>query len=434
MSAIDKNKAEETDRRAAGKSAYWMLGVVSFVAFVDWCDRALLSIIMEPLRHEFGFSDTQLGLLAGFAFTLLYLIAAVIIGRLADRWNRRNIIAVALATWSAMTIAFGFGKNYAHLFIARLGIGAGSAGGATPAMSMISDAFPARKRGMAMSIFQSGAIFGFSAGAFIGGLLTDNYGWRFALIAFGLFGLALSVLVRLAIDEPKRQITQDGSELSGSKVPLRVVLEFFARQKSLLHFTAATVIMFFVEYILNSWLFSFYVRSHGMSVGEAATTISVLLLVCGVPGAIFGGFVADRLSAVDERGPIWLCIGIFTSVMLLSVPVYLFENAIASMAALFAYNFIYNMYYGPMYSIPARLLRSRIRATGFALMTFVRNLVAASGPLYVGFVSDSLNPLFGEDALRYAMVSSNVLLVWGVLHLYLASKTLREDHARNPDD
>lgn len=226
---------------------------------------------------------------------MLYVVAGIFFGRIADRWNRRNLLVIVLTFWSSMMLLFGFAKNFAHLFLARVGIGAGTGGTNPTAISMASDIFPASSRGLAMGIYQVGGVVGFSAGICIGGAITQQYGWRPTMISFGLFGLVVAILILALIDEPVRRLRKSESATSESSPPLRSVFGFMWSQKSLVHFAMGSGLLLFTENVGNVWTITYFIRSFDMELTRASSIISVIWLIAGLIGALIGGVLMDRL-------------------------------------------------------------------------------------------------------------------------------------------
>ena len=183
---------------------YYVLAVLTVVYVFNFVDRQLLVILQEPIKAELNLSDTQLGLLTGFAFALFYVICGIPIARWADKGNRRTIIALALTIWSVMTAMCGLAANYTHLLLARVGVGVGEAGGSPPAHSMISDIFKPKNRALALSVYSIGIYIGILIGFAAGGFLADAFSWRLAFFVVGIPGVALALLVLLTVREPIR--------------------------------------------------------------------------------------------------------------------------------------------------------------------------------------------------------------------------------------
>nr|WP_254447819.1 MFS transporter [Sphingomonas sp. ID1715] len=180
------------------------LFLLTLTYFFSYMDRQILSILLEPIRADLKLSDTQLGLLTGLAFAVFYATLGIPVARLADRGNRRNIVAISLAVWSLFTALCGLAQNYVQLLLARIGVGVGEAGSSPPSHSMIADLYPPDRRAGAMAVYTSGVVLGGGFGTMIGGYLAHEYGWRLAIMAVGLPGLALAIIVRLFVVEPPR--------------------------------------------------------------------------------------------------------------------------------------------------------------------------------------------------------------------------------------
>ena len=189
---------------SSSKSAYYALGLLTVVYSFNFIDRQLLAILQEAIKEELSLSDSQLGLLTGFAFAAFYVIAGIPIARWADRSNRRNIVALSLFIWSFMTALSGMVNNYIQLLLARIGVGIGEAGGSPPSHSIISDIFPPHRRATAIGFYSMGVNIGILFGFLAGGWLNEFFGWRVAFLVVGAPGILLAILVRFTLAEPIR--------------------------------------------------------------------------------------------------------------------------------------------------------------------------------------------------------------------------------------
>jgi len=183
---------------------YYVLAVLTLVYTFNFIDRQLLVILQEPIKADLGLSDTQLGLLTGFAFAVFYVVCGIPIARWADKSVRRSIIALSLAVWSFMTAVSGFTQNFFQLLLARMGVGVGEAGGSPPAHSMISDIFKPKFRATALSVYSVGIYIGILFGFMLGGWIAEFFGWRRAFLVVGLPGILLALVVRFSVQEPIR--------------------------------------------------------------------------------------------------------------------------------------------------------------------------------------------------------------------------------------
>lgn len=186
----------------ARKLTLFLLTVTYFFSYMD---RQILAILLEDIKADLVLSDTQLGLLSGFAFAIFYATLGIPVAAMADRMNRINLISIALALWSAMTAACGLAQNFVQLLAARIGVGIGEAGSSPPSHSIIADLYPADKRALALSIYALGVTLGAAAGQMFGGNLTYFFDWRIAFIVIGLPGVILAIVVKLFATEPPRR-------------------------------------------------------------------------------------------------------------------------------------------------------------------------------------------------------------------------------------
>nr|WP_229199246.1 MFS transporter [Bradyrhizobium acaciae] len=191
---------------AAAPSArrYYVLALLTIIYALNFLDRTIFNVLIEPIKKEFALSDTTMGLLAGFGFVLFYSLLGIPIARMADRLNRRNIVALAFAFWSAMTYLCGLVSSVTTLALARVGVGIGESAGTPASQSMIADLFDKNERPRALGIYAIGTYLGVFLGYFIGGYVNQHYGWRMAFFTAGLPGIALAAVLWLTISEPKR--------------------------------------------------------------------------------------------------------------------------------------------------------------------------------------------------------------------------------------
>ncbi|MCP4823415.1 MAG: MFS transporter, partial [Shimia sp.] len=374
--------------------------------------------------------DTELGFSGARSFKLVRTIVESPIGRLADTQTRRDLRASALALWSVMTIAFGMARNYTQLFWARVVIGAGTTGAYPPTVSMISDLFPLRKRGFAMGIFNTGSVIGFSLGMAVGAMIVELYSWRAAMIAFGLFGVVLAVLLFLILKEPLRRDSKGEEITTVEPPPLRKVLRFMLGQRSLFHLIVAFSLVNIMDAVSGFWTISFYVRSHGMSIGEAGTALGAVWLVAGLAGVLLGGYLLDYLGRRDIRWHSWMLCG----VALLSIPPWLLAflgpSVTLALTGSFVSALVFSMWYAPLQTLLTGLVGSQMRAVAYAMLSTFLYLAYSLGPIITGFVSEQLEPTACDESLRYALVASLSLQVWAAWHFYRAAATLKEDYAR----
>src|SRR6185503_11542750 len=290
--------------------ANYVLGALTLCYVLNTMDRSqILAASLQAIKKEFAASDFQMGVLTGIPFALFYAFMGIPIAALADRSSRRNVLAVAVATWSAMTAVFGLSVNYVMLFAARVGTAIGEAGGSPPSHSLISDYFPKSRRGTAFSVYALAVPIGTSLGALMGGWGNQHLGWRTTFIVVGLPGILLALLVRLTVKEPPRGMA-DGIARLAPAVPVPGLLEtlsFLWTRRSFRHLSLAAALHSVVWYSSGALNNAFLQRSHAMSVSEAGYWISMLSAIAGF-GTFLGGFASDRLSVrfKDRRWYMWV--------------------------------------------------------------------------------------------------------------------------------
>ena len=419
------------DKPISRRTAWWTVGVLSFVAVLDWADRALISAIAEPVKQEFDLSDAQLGFAMGFAMVIMRVVIGVPIGRLSDSWNRRNVLALSLGFWSLMTAASGVARNFTQFIAARLCVGAGTAGSYPPTLSMLGDLFPLRSRGMALGIWNIGTTLGFSVGLAGGALIAEHYGWRTAALSFGIAGLVVAMFLFVIVKEPVRRDAV-GAKLAEEKAPSAwKVIVFISGQRSLLHTIWGFILLNFIEGAQNYWTQSFYVRTHAMSIGEAGSALAGVWLVSGIIGSFFGGYLMDHLGHRDLRWHAWIP-GLAGLVCLIpSCVVYLGASPAISLTGTFVNTMVWSTWYAAQMLLMTGLVGSRMRATAWALIMAITLMLGnALGPQVIGLISDWIEPSVGRLSLRYAMLSILILNFWAALHFFLAGRTIAADYER----
>jgi MFS family permease len=399
---------------------------------VNVIDRSqVLAASVQAIKAEFGASDFQMGMLSGLPFALFYSLMGIPIAAWADRSNRRNVLVVAVATWSAMTALFGTAVNFTMLFLTRIGTAIGEAGGSPPSHSLISDYFPKARRGTAFAIYALAVPVGTSIGAFVGGWGNQNLGWRNTFIAIGLPGILLALIVFLTVKEPPRGMS-DGAAGRGStqKIPgMMEVLKFLWLRPSFRHLSLACALYSVVWYASGAFNNAFLQRSHGMNVAEAGYWISVLAAIAGL-GTFLGGYLSDRLSSRtnDRRWYMWVP-GVAT---LICVPfqflAYLSPNLAVTLPSFVGLMLMAAVFFGPSFAMTQALATLRMRSVATSLLLFIQTLIGNGlGPSVTGLISDWLAPSFQVDSLRYALVIIGVVNFWAAIHYMVGARSLRSD-------
>lgn len=415
----------------SGKTATFALVMLTIVYAFNFIDRQILVILQEPIKNDMGLSDTQLGLLSGFSFALVYITAGIPIAYWADRTNRRNIIAAALALWSGMTALSGLAQNFSQLLLARIGVGIGEAGGSPPAHSMISDYYPPEKRGTALAIYSTGVHLGILLGFLLGGFVAEAFGWRVAFMMVGIPGVLFAVLFLFTVKEPRRG-RWESAEVAAYKPSLGETVNTLKSYRSFWYICAGTGLTAFAGYGSGNFAPSFLVRSHGLSMAEVGIVLAAFGGGGGLIGTFLGGYMADRLGVKDKRWYVWVpLIGGLLSVPL-GFPYLLLESTTLAIAFMFMVSVSVNTYLGPSLAICHSLVPPAMRALTSAILFFILNMIGLGmGPLTAGLLSDYFTGIYGADGLRYAMLVVGLLSSPAILMFYLASKHLPADLARN---
>jgi predicted MFS family arabinose efflux permease len=388
------------------------LAVLFGVSTVNFMDRQILAILLEPIKHDLGASDTEMGLLTGSAFALFFALASVPIARAADRYSRRNIIAVALTFWSIMTMVSAYVGSFLQLAAARVGLGIGEAAAAPATHSMISDLFPRDRRTASLALLAVAAPVGTMIAFTIGGMLNAAIGWRMTFVALGAPGLILTVLMLLTIREPRRGAAET-QPVAATVYGLHHTIGYLWSLRSLRWLAAGASLNFFAGSALMAWSAPFLIRVHSMNTDEAGAWLGMTTGVGGVAGTVLGGLAAQRLARTD---PAWLLRVPAVASALAAPFVLLFLTLPSSRAPLMALGatFFASCLLGPVMAVTQALAKVRMRALASALVTLVVNLIGAGlGPLTVGVSSDLLAPSFGPGSIRYALLVPAVMALLG---------------------
>ncbi len=418
------------DKRSLFQRHYALI-VLTLAYTSSHVDRGIVNIVLQPIKAEFQVSDTLLGLLSGLAFALFYATLGVPIAMWADRGNRRNIIALAVTVWSAMTAACGLAGNFGQLLAARIGVGIGEAGSSPPSHSMIADLYAKESRSTAMAIYSIGVYAGAMLGLVVGGYVVQHYGWRTTFYVVGLPGLVIAFLVRFTIGEPRRGHADGLAHDAALRSNLLQVVRHLWRTKSARHITIGLTLVSFVGY--GGLIFgpSFFMRSLGMKPQEVGLIFGIIAGFVGGFGALLGGYLADRLSRRDMRWNAW----VIAVAKLLGMPLFIvfyMSSDLWLMIPVYVVSSILGAFYlGPSFAMIQSLTPLHMRALTSAVMLFVLNFIALGfGPLAVGFISDLLEPIFGVESLRWALFGTAFIGVWAAVHYYWAGKTYPDDLAR----
>ena len=428
MATLSPEAHVSADARAL-RLRSWTLALLTLVYFFSFMDRYILSILLEAIKADLKLNDTQLGLLSGFAFAIFYATLGIPVAWLADRTSRRDIIAVALTLWSVMTALCGTAANFTQLLIYRIGVGVGEAGSSPPSHSIIADLYPPEKRAGAMGIYSTAVVLGGGFGAIIGGVIASAYGWRWAMAAVGLPGVLLAVIVRLVMVEPRRGLSDPGGvpHQAAATPSLLAGISSLARCGPAVHLILAVTITSLVGYATANFGPSYLQRSFGMSMLQVSLIYAPAVALTGAVGGVVGGRIADRLGGRHGiHAQAWFVAALKLAALPFTVAFYLVYDLPTAFVAILISFLLASSYLGPSFALIQSLAPTRMRAVWAAITLLVINLIGLGlGPSITGILSDLFRPTFGEESLRYALVSASLLTPWAIFHYWRAGVLLK---------
>lgn len=400
-----------------------VLALLLLAYIFNFLDRQILGILAGPIITELKLTDAEFGAIGGIAFALLYSVLGVPLAMLADRTSRSRVIAGAVAVWSAFTALCGTAASFGQLFLFRLGVGVGEAGGVAPAYALIADYFPPHRRARAMAIFSLGIPLGLAGGTLIGAYLASWVSWRAAFIVMGIAGLILApVMLVFVRDLPRPKLT------AAEQVPLSRAFPIIASKPTFWLMAAAASCSSLAGYGLALWVPSILERSFGFGLLERGHFLASIFFIGGTAGVFMGGWLADRLGQSDRRwygrlpAIAWLitaptfAIGLMSPDPWLAWPLLLIPNALNI------------LWLGPVTTAVQHLVPQPMRSTASASFLLINNLIGLGvGPTLIGALSELFKERFGTEALRYAAVSVVGFYLVAAVLMLLAIRRLRED-------
>lgn len=415
------------DADAPAGRAWTALIVLGAVYMINFMDRQLFAVLQEDIRADLGLNDTQLALLGGTMFAVFYATLGLPLAWLADRTNRVRLIAACCVIWSAFTALSGMAAGFWQMALARIGVASGEAGGVAPSYAVISDYFPAGRRGLAIGLFSIGAPLGIAAGSALGALIAAALDWRWAFIILAAPGLIAALALVLLVREPRRGRLDPAVEAVSVPRPLDAARAILA-SPTLVLLTAGAAATSFAGYGMYQFLPSFLMRSQGLVMAEIGQFLAPLFLL-GVLGAIGGGWLADRFGRTHP--PAYALIPALS--VLIMAPFFLgalmVDSGYASLAFLMAPISLAYAWLGPGLAAVQTLSRPEHRATTAAVIAFFNNLIGIGlGPLAVGAGSDWLSNHMSEgEALRYALMAGCAMFVIAAGLFFAAAVTMRRE-------
>jgi MFS family permease len=407
--------------------------MLTLVYTLNFIDRNLIVLLLEPIKQDLQLSDTQLGFLTGIAFGIFYAILGLPIARLADRGDRATITSIAIGLWGITVMACVAVTNFSQMVLARMAAAVGEAGCMPPTYSLLGDYYsvPA-ERIRAMSVYWLGAPLSALISFILGGWLNERYGWRVTFFVMGLPALLVAVLIKLTIVEPRQPGGRAGIN---QPKPLRmaVVLTTLWQQPSSRHLSIAIILLFAMSAGLAPWYAAFMIRSHGMGTAELGVWLGLIFGISGIAGMLLGGYVAARWYADDERGQMRLSAVSVASLVPWFFLFLLLPHKYQSLIALMPLGLVFVLCFGPAFALMQRLVVEQMRATTMAIVMMLANLIGMGvGPQIVGIMSDLLRPTLGSDSLRYAMLGLSLVALWSAYHFWQTGQMVSKDLATVP--
>ncbi len=400
-----------------------VLGFLLLAYIFNFLDRTILNILAGSIIADLALTDAEFGAITGLAFAILYSVLGVPLALLADRTRRSWVVAGSLAVWSGFTALCGLAANFLQLFLFRLGVGVGEAGGVAPSYALIADYFEPAKRARALAVFSLGIPLGLAGGTLIGAYLAAWINWRAAFLAMGVAGVLLAPVMLLVVRDVPRP-----ASAPAAKQPLLRAFPIVAKKPTFWLMAAAASCSSLAGYGLAAWTPSVLERSFGLGLIERGQFLASIFLIGGTAGVFAGGWLADRLGQRDRRwfarlpAMAWLitaptfAIGLMTDDPWVAWPLLLIPNALNI------------LWLGPVTTAVQHLVPQPMRSTASASFLLINNLVGLGvGPMLIGIISDTFKEQYGSEALRYAAVSVVGFYVVASLLMFVALRRIRED-------
>jgi predicted MFS family arabinose efflux permease len=389
------------DRSPSFIARHGLLILLTLTYAISYMDRQILPVLQDPIKKELNLSDAQLGLLTGFSFALFYSLFGIPIGRLADRWIRRNVVVISMFGWSVLTAASGAATSFSHLLLARIGVAIGEAGAVPAGASLIADRYPDDRRATALAVFTGiGGPLGVLLGFMCGGLLGPAFGWRLAFVLASIPGIALALILMLAVKEEPRPTT------THAMVSFREGLGVLAGYRTLRRMALALILAMIASHAAMNWMASYMIRQHQMPIAETGVRLGLLFGAGAAIGNFTIGFLADRIAKQSIRWYLWLP-AIISAVSVPFLCMALMADTGSHAISWLIFPAMFGVAYGGVtMSILHRLSPARFRGTATSLYICLISLFGIGfGTWLIGIVSDLYAPYVGKASIAYSLFS-----------------------------
>jgi MFS family permease len=406
------------------------LAILTTVYALNWIDRCLINLLLQPIKMDLDLTDTQLGALTGVAFGVFYALLGLPIARWADRGDRTTITAIAIGLWGGTVMLCVFVTNFVQLLLARVAAAIGESGCMPPTYSLIGDYFPKpAERTRAMSVYWLASplatLFSFA----LGGQLNERYGWRWTFFIMGIPALLMVPLVKATLVEPRIQTERQRSRSLPSGGLFAVARTLWG-QRSTRHLGIAVVLFFTLGQGLAPWYAAFMIRSHGIQTATLGIWLGLIFGFGGIVGVLLGGHVIGRWFSDDMRGQLRLSAVIVAVLFPFYLLFLLLPGTYTALLALVPLCVVFNFLLGPTFSLLQLLVPAGSRATALAVVMLFANLIGMGvGPQVVGALSDLLARTYGTNSLRYSMLAMSSIALWAGYHFWCSGRTVHDDTA-----
>jgi len=431
---IEKNGARKNplaQGSASRAAAVYALVMLTVIYSLNFLDRTVITILIDPIKHDYHLSDKVMGFISGFGFVIMYSILAAPVARWADRGNRRSIITWGLVIWSGMTALAGVARNAVQLTLSRFGVGIGEAAGTAPSASMISDLFRGEQRATAMSVYQLGPVIGGFLGAFIGGWVNQHYGWHHAFLVAGIPGLIVAVIFQFTVKEPLRGISEE-KQVSTSQQKLFETFEFMWRQRCYMLLLIGFCFTTFTQFGFGTWTAPFLGRIHHLNTEQIGFAIGTIRAIAGLVGTLGGGYLSDWAATHwDIRWKIYVS-GFCSILAFPGVLLFAFSQSLFwCYAGLAIVSLMSPVHVGPIVAATHSTVKVGMRAFSTSIIYLISELIGLGlGPLLIGVFNDHYRPRLGIAVNRYSMSTAAITTFIGGSIFLIAAQFFRRDITR----
>ena len=414
----------------------FVLVLLTLVYGFNFIDRQIVGILAPFIQKDLGLTNTEMGLLTGLLFAALYTVVAIPIAWLADRYNRVNILTIALATWSGFTALFGLAGNFFQIGLARMGVGIGEAGGSPASHSIISDLYAKEERAGALGIYSMGIPLGIMAAYFVTASLVgpsgEDVNWRRIFVILGLTGIALAVIVRLVLREPVRGAMEFGNNVDVAQPPFLESLISLLKIPSWWWMCFGIALGSFVSYSFSAW------QTKYLLLLDPGFNFQNLLLILGVingttyaGGTFLGARLADSWGAKNIRAYGWLPAIAISLCLPIGIISFWVPSVESHLILTTVFLLFMGMYLGPSFAIAQTLAPINQRAMSTALFFFILNLIAlGGGPTITGWMIDLFKDTSADlESTRYALTVTCLVFVPSILSFLVVARKIPKDWA-----